>query len=270
MSQPTDKHSFALVTGATSGMGLEYGRQLAAMGYNIIVVSNLADENRAVAESLSAEYGIVAEPLYADLTRPSAAQDIFDYVEQRALRVDILVSNAGMLLFSQLKNTSAEALDKIIALHCTTPTKLCRLFAEPMRRRGRGHILLVSSITAWTPYPTISHYAATKAYLKSFGQALWYELRGSGVSVTTIFPSAVDTPFYSLSSGSRVWLKRLGVMLSAEDVVRKALRAMFRGHRRCLPGLITKIEAALCSLMPAWLLLPILKIPAVKRILEKV
>lgn len=262
--------AYALITGATSGMGLEYARSLAAMGYNIIVVSNRADENRAVVSSLEEQYGVAAEPLYADLARPAAAQEIFDYVEQRGLCVDILISNAGMLLFSQLERTSPEALEKIINLHCTTPSKLCRLFAEPMRRRGRGHILLVSSITAWTPFPTISHYAATKAYLKSFGQSLWYELRGSGVGVTVLFPSAVDTPFYDLSDGVRLWLRRCGLMLSAEEVVRKAQRAMFRGRRRCLPGLLTKVEAAMCYVMPSWLLLPIMKIPAVRRILERV
>ena len=263
-------NEYALITGASSGIGLEYARALAAKGYNLILVGNRADDNCRVAEALHSEYGIDALSVYADLTRREAARDVYDYVKGRGLQVDILINNAGMLLFSTLVRAEYPSLDKIITLHCTTPTHLCRLFAEEMVQRGRGHILLMSSVTAWTPYPTISHYAATKAYLKSFGQALWYELRGSGVSVTTLFPSAVDTPFYSLSSGSRVWLKRLGVMLSAEDVVRKALRAMFRGRRRCLPGLITKIEAALCSLMPAWLLLPILKIPAVKRILEKV
>lgn len=270
MSPKSKNMAYALITGATSGMGLEYARSLAAMGYNIIVVSNRADENRAVVSSLEEQYGVAAEPLYADLARPAAAQEIFDYVEQRGLCVDILISNAGMLLFSQLERTSPEALEKIINLHCTTPSKLCRLFAEPMRRRGRGHILLVSSITAWTPFPTISHYAATKAYLKSFGQSLWYELRGSGVGVTVLFPSAVDTPFYDLSDRARRWLKRFGVMLSAEEVVRKALRAMFRGRRRCLPGLLTKVEAAMCYVMPSWLLLPIMKIPAVRRILERV
>ena len=139
-----------------------------------------------------------------------------------------------------------------------------------MRARGGGHIILMSSVTAWTPFPTISHYAATKAYLRSFGQSLWYELRESNISVTTVFPSAVDTPFYSLGDDARRWLRRLGIMLSAEDVARKALRAMRRGRRKCLPGLMTKIEAAICAILPAWMLLPVLRIPAVKRILERI
>ena len=263
-------NDYALITGASSGIGLEYARALASKGYNLILVSNQADDNRRVAEALSSEYGVDALPIYADLTRREAAREVYDYVMERELQVDILINNAGMLLFSTLCRTEYTSLDKIIALHCTTPTQLCRLFAEPMVRRGRGHIVLMSSVTAWTPYPTISHYAATKAFLKSFADSLWYELRDKGVSVTAVFPSAVDTPFYSLADKQRRLLRSVGLMLLAESVARKALGAMFRGRRRCLPGFLTKVEAAICYLLPAWALLPILKIPAVRRILERV
>lgn len=264
------RNDYALITGASSGIGLEYARQLARVGYNIILVSNRAEENRLAAERIASEYGVRALPLYADLTTQGAARELYERVGAMGVEVSVLINNAGMLLFSTLRRTSPEAMERIIALHCTTPTLLCRLFAEDMARRGRGHILLMSSITAWTPFPTISHYAATKAYLRSFAQSLWYEMRGHGVSVTAVFPSAVDTPFYSLEDGQRRTLRRWGVMLSAESVARKALRAMFAGKRHCLPGIMTKIEAAICYLLPAWALLPILKIPAVKRILEKV
>lgn len=264
------RNDYALITGASSGIGLEYARQLARVGYNIILVSNRAEENRFAAERIASEYGVRAEALYADLTTQGAARELYERVMAMDVEVSVLINNAGMLLFSTLRRTEPEAMERIIALHCTTPTLLCRLFAEDMVRRGRGHILLMSSITAWTPFPTISHYAATKAYLRSFAQSLWYELRERGVSVTAVFPSAVDTPFYNLEDGQRRVLRRVGLMLSAEEVARKAIRAMFAGKRRCLPGLLTKIEAAICWLLPAWALLPILKIPAVKRILEKV
>ena len=264
------RNDYALITGASSGIGLEYARQLARVGYNIILVSNRDEENRLAAERIASEYGVRAEALYADLTTQGAARELYERVGAMGVEVSVLINNAGMLLFSTLRRTEPEAMERIIALHCTTPTLLCRLFAEDMAGRGRGHILLMSSITAWTPFPTISHYAATKAYLRSFAQSLWYEMRGHGVSVTAVFPSAVDTPFYNLEDGQRRVLRRVGLMLSAESVARKALRAMFSGKRRCLPGLLTKIEAAICWLLPAWALLPILKIPAVKRILEKV
>ena len=261
---------FALVTGGSSGIGEQYVRQLAAEGRNVVVVSNRDDENRRVATSVRTEFGVEVEPLCVDLTEPTAAEQIFEFCEQRAIEVDTLVNNAGMLIFNQLERTDSARIEAIIALHCTTPTKLCRLFAPVMRERGGGHIVLMSSITAWTPFPTISHYAATKSYLRSFGQSLWYEMRGSGVTVTTVFPSAVDTPLYSLDEGARRWLRRFGIMLTAEAVARKALRAMRRGRRRCLPGVATKIEAAICAILPSWVLLPVLRIPAVRRILERI
>lgn len=261
---------YALITGGSSGIGREYARELAKRGWNLIIVSNRQEDNVRVAEELTALYGIKAEPLYADLTEVDVAETIYDHVQRMGIEVEVLINNAGMLLFSKLCNTSAEQLERIVALHCTTPTKLCRLFAADMAERGRGHILIMSSITAWTPYPTISHYAATKCYLRSFAQSLWYEMRNRNVSVTAVFPSAVDTPFYNLDDKVRRWLLRCGVMLSAQSVAQKALRAMFRGRRRCLPGFLTKVEAAICWLLPAWALLPIMKIPAVRRILEKV
>lgn len=261
---------YALITGASSGIGLEYARQLAAKGWNLVVVSNRAEENERVAAELSSQYGVTVEPLFADLTEADAAEKIFAYTQERGIEVEVLINNAGMLLFSQLVNTPAPQLERIVALHCTTPTKLCQLFARRMVERGGGRILVMSSITAWTPYPTISHYAATKAYLHSFAQSLWYEMRGKGVSVTTVYPSAVDTPFYDLSDKMRRLLLRCGVMMTAESVARKALKSMFRSRRRCIPGLLPKIEAAICYLLPAWALLPVLKIPAVKRILERI
>ena len=261
--------NYALITGASSGIGLQYARQLASRGYNIMVVSNDAEQNECVAESLHREFGVEAKAIYCDLAQPDAAESL--YVEAESIgKVEVFVNNAGMLLFSQLANTPTQQLERIVALHCTTPTKLCQLFAKDMAERGGGRIVIMSSITAWTPYPTISHYAATKAYLHSFAQSLWYEMRDKGVSVTTVYPSAVDTPFYNLENRMRRLLLRFGVMLSAESVARKALRAMFRSRRRCLPGFLTKVEAAICWLLPAWALLPIMKIPAVRRILERI
>ncbi len=261
---------YALVTGGSSGIGECYAYRLAEAGWGVIIVSNRHDENSRVVKAITSRYGVEAKMLTIDLTESDAAEQVYSWCKGWGIRVDILVNNAGMLLFSQLENSEPSQLEKIIALHCTTPTKLCRLFGGDMARRGSGRILLMSSVSAWMPYPTISHYAATKVYLKNLGQALWYEMRRRGVSVTTVFPSAVDTPLYKLDEKIRKRLLRFGVMLKADEVARKALRAMFKGRRRFIPGLLTKLEAGICWLLPSWALLPVLKIPMVKRILERV
>ena len=263
-----------LSDGRCGSIGYGIATAYAKDGANLVITGRNIPKLEKAKEELEKLYGIKVLALQADISAGADNEATANMVIATAVeafgRIDVLINNAGMLLFNQLERTDSARIDTIIALHCTTPTKLCRMFAPAMRARGGGHIVLMSSVTAWTPFPTISHYAATKAYLRSFGQSLWYELREAGVTVTTVYPSAVDTPFYTLGDGARRWLRRLGVMLSAEEVARKALRAMRHGHRRCLPGLLTKVEAAICAILPAWALLPVLRIPAVRRILDRV
>ena len=261
---------YALITGASSGIGRCYAHELAKRGYNIIAVSNREDELHTLREEISTRYGVVVDTLFKDLAIESAAEELYDYCQRCGYEVEILVCNAGMLLFSTLAKTDPKRLHTIINLHCTTTTLLCRYFGEEMKHRRRGRILIMSSSTAWLPYPTISHYSATKAYLKSFAFALWYELHRYGVSVTAVFPGAVDTPFYNLSDRARRLFRALGVMLSAEQVARRGVRAMMRGRRRLVPGLFTKIVVGICAILPARVLDIVLRIGPIKRLLERV
>lgn len=261
---------YALVTGASSGIGLEYARRLAARGYGIVVVSNRHDENEKVADAIEHDFHVEAFPLYADLAKSDSADRIYEWCKELGIRISVLISNAGMLHFAKLEGTDNAVIDRIIALHCTTPAKLCRLFASDMCRYHRGHILIMSSMTAWTPYPTMSLYGSTKVFLKNFGQSLWYELRDYNVSVTTVFPGAVDTSLYSLDEKLRHRLRRMGIMLSPEEVAIGGLQAMFRKKRQYVPGILTRIEILLCRALPAFALVLILRIPILKRILDKV
>lgn len=261
---------YAVITGASSGMGLEFARQLAERGYGIVVISDRPDENRRAAESLRERSHADVRVIDLDLTLPEAAETIYREVSDWGLEVEILVSNAGMLLFSTLERTPLDRLDRIVALHCATPVKLIRLFGQDMLRRRQGYILITASSTAWMPYPTISHYAATKAFLKSFSRSVWYEFRRYGVGVTALFPGAVDTPLYRLDGRKRKWLLRLGMMQTPRQTVEAALRALFRKRYRCVPGFFTKLTVALCAVTPARLLLPILRIPVLSRLLDRV
>ena len=262
--------NYALITGASSGIGRCYAHELAKRGYNIIAVSNQQHELSATVDELISVYGISAHAIFADLATPDAATNIYNKCIAEGWRVDVLVCNAGMLLFSTLVNTSPERLQTIIALHCTTNTLLCRHFGQSMKERGMGRILIMSSSTAWLPYPTISHYAATKAYLKSFASSLWYELHRYGVSVTAVFPGAVDTPFYKLSDKKRSLFRNLGIMMPAERIARRGVRAMLHGRRRLTPGLFTKIVVGICAIIPAPLLDLALRIGPIRRLLERV
>ncbi len=259
---------FTLITGASSGIGAMYARQSALAGQNVIIVSNQAQQLEQVAAEISSLYNVEVRVIDIDLSAADAAQQIYDQAKQWG-EVDILISNAGVLHCGQFKNTNTKYIDFITALHCTTPMKLCLLFGGDMVARGEGKILIMSSMTAWTPYPTMSLYGSTKVLLKNFAQSLWYEMRRSGVSVTTVYPGAVDTPLYNLSDSKRRLFRTLGIMSSAESVARKGLRAMNRRRRKVIPGLFSKFVVAVCAILPAVALLPVLKIPVIKRILDR-
>ena len=260
---------YTLITGASSGIGLCFAEQLAAKGENIIIVSNQQERNEEVAADLSKRYQVATKAITIDLSRSDAAETLYNRLKEENIEVSTLVSNAGILQFGLFIHTKLEMADFITGLHCITPSKLCRLFGEDMCQRGEGRIVIVSSMTAWTPYITISYYAATKAYLKSFAQSLWYEFRRHGVSVTTVYPGAVDTPLYNLNAKQRKWLRAFGVMTTPEKLAKSSIRAMERKARTVTPGLFTKIVVGACRLLPAHGILPILKIPAVKRLLER-
>lgn len=251
-------------------MGRCYAHELAKRGYDIIAVSNREQELQSVGEELKTQYGVAVATITMDLADKDAAKELYDKCTTEGYDIEILICNAGMLLFSTLANTSPERLHTIIDLHCTTTTLLCRYFGEAMKLRGCGHILLMSSSTAWLPYPTISHYSATKSYIKSLAFALWYELHRHGVSVTAVFPGAVDTPFYNLSSKLRRTFVALGIMHRPETIARRGVKAMFRGRRRLTPGIFTKFVVGVCAILPARVLDLFLRIGPIKRLLERV
>lgn len=260
---------YALVTGATSGIGLEYARELASRGYHIIAVSNDREGLKRVAQDIYLDFNVSISGIYSDLSREEAAKEIFDMCEAQGFEVEILICNAGALLFSTLANTPTERIGSLINLHCTTPTLLCRYFGQKMKERGYGNILIMSSATAWLPYPTISVYGATKAYLKNFAFSLWQEMYRYGVNVTAVFPGAVDTPFYNLDEGKRTLLTGLGLMHSPATIARRGLRALFSGRRRLIPGLLNKLIVLLCSILPARLLELITRLKPLRELLER-
>ena len=262
--------SYAFITGASSGIGRCYATELAKRGYNIIAVSNQTEELESTAEMLRNQHGVMVHTIDIDLTARDAAEKLYRRCTDSGWEVEILICNAGMLLFSTLAATDPKRLEAIIDLHCTTTTLLCRYFGNDMKQRRKGRILLMSSATAWMPYPTISHYSATKSYIKSFASALWYELRPYNVSVTALFPGAVDTPFYRLDDKLRRRFVRLGIMIPADKIARRGVKAMMRGHRRLVPGIFTKLVVAICAIIPARLFYPLLRIGPIRRLLERV
>lgn len=244
----------ALVTGASSGIGLMYARELARRGHDLILVSNQEKELAETRDSIAAEFGVRAVSVFKDLTSETAAQELLDYTHENNLPVDILINNAGVFFFNYLINTPLRRIELMLNLHVLNTTRMTRLFGEDMASRGRGYILNMSSLSCWTAMPGIQCYNATKAYINNFSLSMWYELRPHGVTVTSVTPGAVDTGLYGLSMPLRKLAVALHVSITPEKLVNRALNAMFRGRKKSMPGLINHLYLPFVKHTPDWLI----------------
>ena len=247
------KDSTALITGASSGMGLEYADQLAKSGCNLLIVSNEEEKLKAVAERLQNEYHVKVTYKYQDLAKQEAANELFDFCHQNSIQIDILINNAGIFFFKELNSTTIEKASAMLMLHVYTPTRLCSMFGDEMKKRGYGYILTVSSVTSVMAVPGLTMYAATKAYLKSFMKSLHLEMRHYGVHTTVVCPGAVDTPLYNISpkyEGLMRFGVKIRVVYPPKLLVNKALKAMFRKRRCKTPGFVNLLWPPLVNAIP--------------------
>ena len=240
----------ALVTGACSGIGLALARILGSLGYTLILVSQRHDPLHGAAEELRRAHGVPVYPVVLDLARPEAAGELFAAVAALGLDVDILVNNAGMFFFGEVADADPARANALLQLHVVTPSLLCTHFGRGMRARGRGHVLIVSSISAWRDFPGIAYYGASKKYLRGFARALRSELAVYGVGVTCLAPGATATDLYDPSVVPVELATRLGVMMAPDAVARAGLGAMFRGDAEHTPGALTRAMVAAAVLTP--------------------
>ncbi|MCM1352035.1 MAG: SDR family NAD(P)-dependent oxidoreductase, partial [Alistipes senegalensis] len=204
--------AWALVTGAGSGIGRCYALRLAALGYRVVLVGERIERLEAVKSEIEAAGGVEVRMFSIDLARTTAAQELFDWIRAQGIAVDVLINNAGIFSFCDVLRTPPERIERIILLHDLTATQLCRLFADDMIRRGvRGHILNMSSYSLWMPFPGLSVYSASKAYLKAFSVAFAREVADCGIRVTAVCPAGVATDLYGLTPR---W-QRIGLRLGA-------------------------------------------------------
>lgn len=244
----------ALVTGACSGIGRALSEQLAARGHELILVSQRPHELSQVAVELADRYGVVTHALVCDLARPGAAEELFAAVGARDLHVDLLISNAGFFFFGEAVDAPVAQANAMLQLHVVTPSLLCTLFGRAMRDRRRGHILLVSSISAFRDFPSISYYGSSKKYLRGFAACLRSELSVYGVNVTCLAPGATATALYDPRVVPVDLAKRVGVMMDADAVAKEGLRALFSRQAECIPGVLNYLLAHTAAALPqAWI-----------------
>ena len=241
---------WALVTGGSSGMGLEYARQLAGIGCNLVLVSNQEKELQQVANELKQGRAIQIIPHYQNLATETADEELLAFCRSENLAIDILINNAGMFFFEELTSENEAKALTMMRLHILTPTRLCVLFGEEMKKRGYGYIINMSSMAAQLPCPGITIYSATKAYLKSFSKSLYFEMKPYGVGVTTVCPAAIATPLYKLKPRLLDFGVKIGVIGTPQWLVRKALKGMMKKKRVVKPGLMNLYLPPLIAALP--------------------
>ena len=250
-----NKQHFALVTGASSGIGLAISRELAGYGFSILMVSNMEDELFRAAGEIEKTRDVTATPLFMDLALPDSAEKLHGYCTEHGIKVKILVNNAGIFFFRDICDTPPERITVINNLHVRTPVMLCRLFAEQMiLEKRKGYIVNMASIAAQMMMPGITLYNATKSYLRCFSRAMRCEVLDRGVSITTICPGAVATGLYGLAPGYMKLGIRLGIILTPERLARRVIKKMFQRKAEYIPGgIVNRLFILIVNLLPEFL-----------------
>lgn len=245
----------ALITGGCSGIGYAIACELARRGYNLILASNEEARLKEACDEISMQYKIKTWPVFIDLAESGAAQQLYQWCQTEQLQVDVLVNNAGIFFFGEVAETNPEKAARMISLHTTTPALLCTLFSKEMKQRRNGHILNISSLAAYMPYPGIALYSATKRFMKCFSRALRTEMIDYHVNVTCICPGAVSTKLYKLSEADHQKALGSGIMMHADKLAHSAVDSMFKHRSLKIPGLLNRIFLLLVYLVPHGLIL---------------
>lgn len=240
---------WALITGASSGLGADFARELAARGCNCVLVARREGRLRKLAEELAREAGVDVEVLTSDLSRPEAAAELFAAVSQLGLDIHVLINNAGIGIFERFLEIPWERERAMLQLDVITVVQLTKLFAREMAERGAGRILLIASTAGYQAVPFYASYAGAKSFVLLFGEALNYELRGSGVTCTVLSPGVTDTEFQRVA-GHEYTAAMSGSVMESRKVVRIGVDAMLRGRSSTLAGLRNKLLIWLQRLSP--------------------
>jgi len=240
-------NEWALITGASGGIGYELAKVFAANKCNLVLVSRNEARLKKVAEELGAQHGVEIRVLVKDLSLPNAPQEVFDAL--RDTPVSVLANNAGFGWWGTFSecDLQSQALE-IMHLNMDSLVALTRLFVPQMLARRQGRILNVASTAAFQPGPFSNIYFATKAFVLSFSLALAEELAGTGVTVTTLCPGSTRTEFFEragLKNSRPEWH-----MMNADVVARAGYRGLMRGKRVVIPGWVNKLTATLANFMP--------------------
>lgn len=247
--QTMNGNYWALITGASSGLGVEFAHILAARRMNLVLAARGVADMDSLAGALRIAHGIEVVVEGIDLSAPGAAAELKRRTDARGLRIDTLINNAGFGLHGPLLDTDPVRLAQMLQLNMVTLTELTQQYGQDMARRGRGRILLVASLLGFMPAPLYAAYAGTKHYVLALGEALHDELAAAGVTVTVLSPGVTKTAFFG-SSGHHVSATLNLMMMAPRPVAEAGIRALMQGRAGVVPGLANKLSVWSARLAP--------------------
>jgi short-subunit dehydrogenase len=253
MKEASISNKWALVTGGSSGFGIDFARELASRGCNLILTARRQDLLAQVAAEIGASFGVSAKTIPMDLAKPEAPQSLYEHINAEGIEVDVLVNNAGFGLFGDFNQADWPREREMLQINILALTHLTRLFLPDMVTRGFGHILNVASNSAYQPSPFLATYGASKSFVLNFSEALNYELRHTNVHCTAVCPGPVLTGFQQTAGMHKKHpYIRMNKIESAE-VARAGIKAMLMGRPSIVPGWRVALVAWVSQRAPrAW------------------
>ncbi len=248
----TGSPGIALVTGASSGIGLEMARLLAARGHGLVLVARSTSKLEALAKELEAAHGIAVTVASIDLGQPGASQQLWAFTERQGIAVEILINNAGIGVYGEHIALDQAKVASMLQLNILSLSELCQCYGVAMGRRGRGWILNIASTAAYQPTPYFAAYGASKAYVLNFSEALAMELEDQGVVVSCLSPGPSDTGFFTDldQRGIAIDTFAKGGRRSARAVAEAGLERLFAGRLSSIDGRINTLKALSLRLVP--------------------
>ncbi len=239
---------WALVTGASSGIGAAFARRLAARGMHLVLVARRQDAMEQLAAELDTQHGTHSVVIPCDLSQAEQIDELTRQVREQKIEIELLVNNAGFATVGEVERTDPQSVRNLIDVNIQALTELTYRFLPAMLEREHGAIINVSSVAAFQPVAWMGAYAASKAYVLHFSESIWAEVRDRGVTVMALCPGVTKTNFFDVA-GVPNWLKKHSSQ-SADTVVRKALRAMEKRRLYAIPGKMNYLRSLLVRFAP--------------------
>lgn len=244
----------AIVTGASKGLGKAFAHQLAAQGYNLLLIARseklLLDEGKAITQ----QFGVRVDILAIDLSESNSTSAVVNWCTQHQFKPSILINNAGYACWGLFEKIEMHQHNQMMHVNMSTLVNLTHGILPLLRQAEKSYILNVASTAAFQAVPTMSLYAASKAFVRTFSRGLRYELRDSNVSVTCLSPGPIATNFIQQAGMEAMQETAKNFEMSADEVAKKGLRAMFKGRSECTPGIINYLTVKASFILPDALL----------------